>query len=578
MHPIPLKPAVCANWRDSDDMCPREGILACGSCKLLLYCGRDCQVKHWSEHKKSCKSPLSKSSWLPAWDREGRGPAWSHGAAATNMHNPFGPNEHFWGNTPAIDVLQLDTNEGVSYGEDIAILFAASGDLRNVVKTIQSLPKEFNHQVKVTINDRNLGVTARNAILLLLALSSLEAEPDQAGAEELAENLILVWYSAMTTEDILSQLRSKVKPLIDEVCQRIADKKPGSLLGKTWTFNSGSTLRLVLKKEDWTQVLTFLDVSERFTPERARQARQAITLAPERQDYRDRWYFKDASPSMRVAKQRYREDGLVLPFGHPRRGFDYPNPTIFQSDRWPLDDKADPLNGWPIGEVRATPSKAAEDLYGKLFSYLRNLLIAFIERLATGKVHFQLLNVDATELEQHVEKGTYDRIEASNIADMCWLGTRETLRCLTPLLAPPARNPHATLITVYLNATMEMVKRSSAKEQELDIRRIRKSLPQTQDLSLLRNPEGAEMYRIWDARSFTLDAEKFFSRYMAIHDFHQIAAELGIAMKERNTIGDAWPTSLKLRPGQPGAQEEFDGALSSSCTGVERYVEWKRVK
>ncbi len=34
---------------------------------------------------------------------------------------------------------------------------------------------------------------------------------------------------------------------------------------------------------------------------------------------------------------------------------------------------------------------------------------------------------------------------------------------------------------------------------------------------------------------------------------------------------------LKLKQGQEGAQEEFDGLLGSNLTGLERYVEWKRM-
>lgn len=178
----------------------------------------------------------------------------------------------------------------------------------------------------MTINDRELGVAGRNAVLLLLVLNSLEEESSIASINALAEILIHIWYSAMITADMLSQLQSKVKPLIEEVCQRIANREPGVLLGKTWHFKSGSTLRLVLKKEEWARILTFIDIPEHFTPSRAREARHSIVLAPERKDYRDRWYFKDATLSMRIAKERFREDGLLLPFGHPRNGFDYPNP------------------------------------------------------------------------------------------------------------------------------------------------------------------------------------------------------------------------------------------------------------
>lgn len=71
-----------------------------------------------------CKSPLSKSSWLPAWDRENFAAAWATGDAATRMHNAFGGTKYLWGNVPATDVLRLEQNEGIQHAEDIALLFA----------------------------------------------------------------------------------------------------------------------------------------------------------------------------------------------------------------------------------------------------------------------------------------------------------------------------------------------------------------------------------------------------------------------------------------------------------------------
>ncbi|KAI1388290.1 uncharacterized protein F4822DRAFT_240795 [Hypoxylon trugodes] len=592
-----LPPAACANWKDGDGVCPNEGKLACGSCKLVLvsrhsftvkywdtnrchakYCGRDCQVKHWSEHKKACKSPMRKESWLPAWDRDRRDPAWAQGAAATNIHNPFGMNRHLWGNTPAMDVLNLPRNEGSDYDKDISILFAASGDLRNAAKTVQCLPEGFDHQVKITLNDRDPVVALRNVILLLLMLKSLEEASDEASIDNLAETLIHVWYSAMITSDMLSQLESKVKPLVKEACFWTPFRESGDVLRKKWDFQSGASLDVSIERDTWSQLLKFLEVPEHLTAAKARDVRIATMLAPERQDYRDRWGFKDASPSMRVARQRFREDGILLPFGHPRLKFDIPNPTLFQAaDCWPMDDKADPLDGWPIGKVRATPFRAGEDLYGKLFWHIRGVLSAFIRRVATGKIHFEVLNIDVADLDQLVEKGSFDRIEASNISDVCWLGTRETLRCLIPLLKPPQRNLHATLITVYLNAIIETSKRDGLDNERHGVELIKKYL-NISERNIVANPQGAEMYRIWDARSLTFNPEKFFRRYMVDQRFRQAAEELGVVMKEHNTIGDAWPMSLKLRPGEPGAQEEFDGLLASGATGVERFVEWKRVR
>jgi hypothetical protein len=95
----------------------------------VKYCGAKCQKSHWPEHRKICRSPLSKDKWRPEWDRENRAPAWASGQAATNMHNPYGAEKYLWGNVPALDVLKLAENEGAEYAEDISLLFA--GELSN---------------------------------------------------------------------------------------------------------------------------------------------------------------------------------------------------------------------------------------------------------------------------------------------------------------------------------------------------------------------------------------------------------------------------------------------------------------
>lgn len=60
-------------------------------------------------------------------------------------------------------------------------------------------------------------------------------------------------------------------------------------------------------------------------------------------------------------------------------------------------------------------------------------------------------------------------------------------------------------------------------------------------------------------------------------DFEQIATDLGVEMKELNTIVEKWPTQLKLQPREKGAEEEFCLNLGSGLTNFERYVEWRRV-
>lgn len=188
----------------------------------------------------------------------------------------------------------------------------------------------MNQKFRVAMNDLEFDVVARNAILLLLALTSQDStnpgEKETNTPTDIAEALIHIWYSASIPSSVLSLLQNRVKPLIVELCGRIANKPPNAVLAKTWEFLGGKTIRLVLKKRDWLRLRGFCDLPASMMPKDAVQIRTAVTLAPERADYRDRWYYKEASPSMRIAKQRFREDGLLLPFGHPRAAFDVPNP------------------------------------------------------------------------------------------------------------------------------------------------------------------------------------------------------------------------------------------------------------
>lgn len=193
----------------------------------------------------------------------------------------------------------------------------ASGDIRHIVKTIACLPIGFTQRIGMYINDIDLDVVARNLILLLVALS---VEDDK----EAVECMIHVWYSALLRAPDLVILRDRIRPMIEDVCHKIQNKSPTALLGKTWTFAQHSC-RIELTKESWGKLVLCLSNIESFSTERATQIRSAVTLAPERIDYRDR-HMLGLTPTHRICKQRFREDGLLLPFGASRLDFNIPNP------------------------------------------------------------------------------------------------------------------------------------------------------------------------------------------------------------------------------------------------------------
>ncbi|TLS24977.1 hypothetical protein PpBr36_06924 [Pyricularia pennisetigena] len=218
---------------------------------------------------------------------------------------------------PAFDVLKLKSNEGTDYNEQLNLLFAASGDLRNAVKTIAQIPAGYCHTVDITLNDLDLDIVARNVIMLLIALVV-------DNADEAVDCIIHVWYSALIRKHHLEILQKKIRPLIEDVCKKIEKKKPESIQGKTWRFGRHS-LRLVLVQSAWIRLLSYLDVPLGMDNKGANRIRRAVTLAESRKDYRHRNLLLD-TPSHRVAKHRFWEDGILLPFGLRRDDFVEPNP------------------------------------------------------------------------------------------------------------------------------------------------------------------------------------------------------------------------------------------------------------
>lgn len=147
-HP-PTKQPCCANIEyassDKESTCLGTASFVCQGCFLVQvksaylespliltkmtvqYCGKSCQQTHWSIHKGDCKSPLMKATWRPSWVVEARRPAFIN-----DDQNQFvdmlahGRQKYLWGNVPAIDILNLQQNEGVDFTGDLRLLFAGT--------------------------------------------------------------------------------------------------------------------------------------------------------------------------------------------------------------------------------------------------------------------------------------------------------------------------------------------------------------------------------------------------------------------------------------------------------------------
>jgi len=256
-----------------------------------------------------------KSKFVPGWIKQDRLPSW---VSDSELSSQFGVNQYLWGNMPAVNILNIEESEGVcDIHRDINLLFAASGDIRNVVKSIiEGLSDGYDGRCMLVINDINFMVVARNAILLFIALS---LEPEEA-----VTIMIHVWYSALLEHIMIDTLCHVALGRIVEVCEKIKDKPRTSLQAKTFSFGKRS-LRLVLKKHQWDELKDYFNVPRGLTQEDAQAIRRRVMLAPERVDYLHRALCNQPSP-IRVATVTFREDGILLPHGASKEKFDTPNP------------------------------------------------------------------------------------------------------------------------------------------------------------------------------------------------------------------------------------------------------------
>lgn len=81
----------------------------------------------------------------------------------------------------------------------------------------------------------------------------------------------------------------------------------------------------MLEKRYWDALLTYFEVPDELTVGEARRLRMETVMAGERKDYVDRALCCQPR-GWRAATIRFREDGLLLPFGASRKAFDTPNP------------------------------------------------------------------------------------------------------------------------------------------------------------------------------------------------------------------------------------------------------------
>ncbi|KAK7973521.1 trehalose-phosphatase [Apiospora saccharicola] len=436
------------------------------------------------------------------------------------------------------------------------------------------------------VNDRDLDMVARNLLLLV------KKDPLIA-----AQNIVHLWYSAFITPTLMNTLKMEIEPLIHAVCAKVEHRCDIALHSKTIETPRG-TPRVLLKKQSWNALLDYTKVPD-VTVAKAQEVRRAVMLAPSRIDYRERAYFQE-DPPMRFGAHKFREQGILLPMGASSEAFTVPNPipqsrhqgsgnmltedgthsTMFtNSGGWHTMDSADPTNGWRMSRIRkkAGSPAAVNDVFGRLYYHVVELVVDVHKRLPSTKLGVEMMQMDANDLFGHLSprQTRFDRIETSNIADLAYLNPVGAVSRLGPLLKPPSENPHATLITLFINAVHDIAALSGVDNHtgwmDAAIRKVAKYLP----VSPPRHEFDAGVLRMMSIMEMFKDFDGLFAKYIERIEFVPVLHSMGMEMKETHTIVDKWPMRLKKRPDEAGAKEEFQDLCNSQHTGGDRYVEWR---
>ncbi|RIB13965.1 hypothetical protein C2G38_2018828 [Gigaspora rosea] len=426
---------MCANINATNNfVCKNIGDKLCKNCRVIFYCSRECQKMHWKFHKIECKSEIASKDWQPDYVKEKKVPLFvSDDSRSIPFFNPLNKIENLWGKMPEIDIIKIAFNEfedGKSnFNGPINLLFAASGDLNDIIMSLNGLPLDFDQTVNICVNDYTERIVVRNfMILYLLAKFGKNA----------IDIVIQIWYSSSLTD--IQAIRSlEIFSLILKDSQMMEENlfEFGKL--KIHTHFSSKT---------WMCLAEML--SNRVDLQTGISLRNEIMFNPMRKDYRHR-YMQLLTPGERICFDNFRHHGILLPYGALNAHHNVQNRFILdRTNGWVISDNSDPLSRWDIfSVVQIKNGTADEDFYGKLFFYLREQFVMFIDRLQKLSINFDLYDEDALKLDEKLKDKKFDRIYANDLGDESYIGIKSTLIKFRPLLN--ANNPNATLITLFMN-------------------------------------------------------------------------------------------------------------------------------
>ncbi|XP_070538595.1 uncharacterized protein [Ptychodera flava] len=427
----------------------------CSACLSARYCNKDCQKKHWPKHKDACvevgNNIITLASALVHSQR--------HVDVDTKELDGLGI--YYLGNTPAVDLLKLHQNEWSSghYPDKLSLLLAGVGDLRNVIKTVASLPDKFKGQVELTMNDCDVHILARNVLFLYMMFSARDIK-------EVSDALVQLWYSICITDEHNEYLKGVLGHLITTDTDAIAVQTKGKLVVMEDDLEQFKSI--------WSAWMTSLQSGG--PKGHIIEQRNVSTVVDPKCSTGRRIYINSVPRRHLQSLQEYLKCGLLLPSSDPKK-----QEAVFQNVTLlcinPLRDNSvkpipfselsligmvaqqfrEELLVYPV-ESDKLPFTCWDYLEASLYtdvncvpkmycSYISHLIEKFIGVADRGQTSFHVLLGDCFQLGPTIEGKSFDRIATSNLAD--YYGVPAILDYFKPFLN--SLNPHSLIITESMN-------------------------------------------------------------------------------------------------------------------------------
>ncbi|KAH8096789.1 hypothetical protein BXZ70DRAFT_315700 [Cristinia sonorae] len=510
-----------------------------------------CQEQHWSSHKRDCKDSLLSPTWMPMWAAQDRKASFIRKHAGMDKLDDLARERvkygqmrrGIWSNTPAIDVLNLEKNEGTTTNRNLNLAFISPTSLADLIYTINRIPATYSGDLTILLDHNDSLSLTRNTLMLLV----LGRTPDTLKAAEIVLHL---WYSAFVQASHAAALMAVVLPLVEELKKPAGEVK----IGERSTLQFGEQGP---RKEGHSVFLATMiqHLLSKYDFEKTQAEYQRVFLAPAREDFLHRKYV-DIEPSHRLAYDQFRRFGVLLPFGAPSAHFNQPNQFLFSPEcEWYQDDGVDPFKSWDIKEVLdAGQARGVHraDIFGSLYFYVLSQLQSFAHRIQTSSsriaFHCRLApdtrnnNLTYTGLPRTTR---FDRISVSNLIDHNYAGLEAVLKTWGLLLNTKG-NTHATLVGYFKNWVAEEPRASHQSMSPEELAMLVKRKTVTAEISLATVLTKADHKdTIFQA---IYDNSAPFVRYLNELNAARLASAAGLKLKQRHTIV---PHRLDGRFGDP---------------------------